>query len=35
MMEIGILAMIIGLMVDGLIGSVGGALGWLLWAKGF
>jgi len=35
MMEMGILAMIIGLMVDGLIGSVGGALGWLMWAKGF
>lgn len=35
MMEMGILAMIIGLMVDGLIGSVGGALGWLVWAKGF
>lgn len=35
MMEMGILAMIIGLMVDGLIGSVGGALGWIVWAKGF
>ena len=35
MMEMGILAMIIGLMVDGLIGSVGGAVGWLVWAKGF
>jgi Flp pilus assembly pilin Flp len=35
MMEMGILAMIIGLMVVGLIGSVGGTLGWLIWAKGF
>lgn len=33
MMEMGVLALIIGLMVDGLIGSVGGALGWLLWSK--
>jgi hypothetical protein len=30
MMEMGVLAMIIGLMVDALIGSVGGALGWFL-----
>jgi hypothetical protein len=35
MMEMGVLALIIGLMVDGLIGSVGGALGWLLWSKNF
>jgi hypothetical protein len=33
MMEMGVLGIIIGLMVDGLIGSVGGALGTLLWAK--
>jgi hypothetical protein len=33
MMEMGFLALIIGLMVDGLIGSVGGALGWFLWTR--
>lgn len=33
MMEMGVLAMIIGLMVDGLIGSLGGALGWFLGTK--
>jgi hypothetical protein len=33
MMDMGVLAMIIGLMVDGLIGSVGGALGWFFGTK--
>jgi hypothetical protein len=33
MIGMGVLALIIGLMVDGLIGSVGGALGWFLGAR--
>ncbi|MDP3065133.1 MAG: DUF5518 domain-containing protein [Methanobacteriaceae archaeon] len=35
MMELGFLAIIIGLMVDGLIGSMGGAIGSFIWNKTF